>query len=259
MKMFLPTAVALAWLTACSPAANEAPEAAKTPDREAQYTYVIVHGASGGGWDWKTMDDLLSADGHTVFRPTLTGLGEKTHLNNNRISLTTHIDDIVNLILFEDLHEVVLVGHSYGGMVITGVMNRIPERLKHVVFLDAAAPEDGMSAEDLWGKVSDSHKVIDGIIYFEWLNPDAPIPHDVPQSLLTFTEPVSFNNPEALALPATFIAYLAPDQTTEERSGDPSWQIAESRQWMIMTLESDHNAQRSHPLELKALLEAAPE
>jgi pimeloyl-ACP methyl ester carboxylesterase len=246
-------------LTACSPTANEATEADKSPAPSAEYTYVLVHGASGGGWDWKTMADLLSADGHTVFRPTLTGLGEKSHLNNNRIGLSTHIDDIVNLILFENLHDVVLVGHSYGGMVITGVMNRVPERLKHVIFLDAAAPEDGMSAEDLWGKVSDEHEVIDGIIYFNWLDPDAPIPHDVPQSLLTFTEPVSFNRPEALALPVTFIAYINPEQTREERSHDPSWQIAEARGWTIRTLESDHNAQRSHPQELKVLLEAAPE
>ena len=259
MKLNLLTAVALGWLTACSPAANEAPGTSSSPVPGPEYTYVLVHGASGGGWDWKTMADLLSADGHTVFRPTLTGLGEKAHLNNNRISLSTHIDDIVNLILFENLHDVVLVGHSYGGMVITGVMNRVPERLKHVIFLDAAAPEDGMSAEDLWGKVSDAHEVRDGIIYFDWLDPDAPVPGDVPQSLLTFTEPVSFDNPKARALPVTFIAYINPEQSRDERSQDPSWQTAEKRGWTIQTLDSDHNAQRSHPQELKVLLETAPD
>ena len=229
-------------------------------DAEAHYTYVLVHGASGGGWDWKTMDDLLTADGHRVYRPTLTGLGERLHLSNPDIDLTTHINDIVNVILFENLQDVVLVGHSYGGMVITGVMNEIPGRIKHAIFLDAAAPEDGQSAQDLWNIVSASspHKVVDGIVYFSWLDPDAPLPRDVPQSMKTLTEPVSFNNPQALKLPVTFIAYMAPGQAIEERSADPSWQHAEARGWTILTLESDHNAQRSHPEELAALLESAP-
>ena len=111
------------------------------------------------------MDRLLTAAGHEVYRPTLTGLGEKVHLSNPDIDLTTHINDIANVILFEDLKDVVLVGHSYGGMVITGVMNQIPGRIKHAVFLDAAVPEDGTSAQDLWNMVSDSspHKVVDGI------------------------------------------------------------------------------------------------
>ncbi|MGB5290004.1 MAG: alpha/beta fold hydrolase [Lysobacterales bacterium] len=228
---------------------------------ETDYTYVIVHGASGGGWDWKTMDNLLTADGHLVYRPTLTGLGEKMHLSNPDIDLTTHILDITNVILFEDLHDVVLVGHSYGGMVVTGVMNQIPDRIKHAVFLDAAAPEDGTSAQDLWEIVSDSspHKVVDGIVYFNWLNPSQPIPRDVPQSLKTLTEPVSFNKPDALKIPVTFIAFVAPGQTVEERALDPSWQNARARHWTIRTLQSDHNAQRSHPKELAALLQAAPE
>lgn len=227
---------------------------------ETRYTYVLVHGASGGGWDWKTIDDLLTADGHEVYRPTLTGLGEKMHLSSPDIDLTTHISDIVNVIIFEDLQDVVLVGHSYGGMVITGVMNRIPERIKHAVYLDAAVPEDGMSAEDLRGVVSgtSNHKVVDGIVYFDWLDSGRPLPRDVPQSYKTLTEPVSFNNPDALKLSVTFIAFVAPGQTVEERSVDPAWQNAKARNWTIRTLDSDHNAQRSHPGELTALLEAAP-
>jgi pimeloyl-ACP methyl ester carboxylesterase len=127
--------VGILMLASCSPSADEAPVQAKNsehvshakvnqtkPAIGAQYTYVLVHGASGGGWDWKTMDELLTADGHTVYRPTLTGLGENVHLSNPDIDLTTHINDIANVILFEDLKDVVLVGHSYGGMVITGVI-----------------------------------------------------------------------------------------------------------------------------------------
>ena len=114
-------------------------------------TFVVVHGATAGGWEWKKCAQFLTDDGHTVYRVTLTGLGERMHLNSPDIDLETHINDVVNTILFEDLHDVVLTGHSYGGMVITGVMDRIPERIRHVVFLDAAVPDDGMSIRDLFG------------------------------------------------------------------------------------------------------------
>jgi thioesterase domain-containing protein len=87
-----------------------------------KYTFVLVHGATAGGWEWKTTGKFLTDDGHTVYRATLTGLGEREHLNSPDIDLQTHINDVVNLILYEDLHDVVLTGHSYGGMVITGVM-----------------------------------------------------------------------------------------------------------------------------------------
>lgn len=274
MKLLSVLCVIILLFTACSPSGedvaakpvapgqmSQANRGQQPPAEEAHYTYVLVHGASGGGWDWKTMDKLLTADGHEVYRPTLTGLGEKMHLSNPDIDLTTHILDITNVILFEDLQNVVLVGHSYGGMVIVGVMNQIPGRIKHAVFLDAAVPEDGTSAQDLWGIVSESssHKVVDGIVYFDWLDSSKPIPRDVPQSLKTLTEPVSFNKPEALKIPVTFVAYLAPGQAVEERAIDPSWQNAKARNWTIRTLESDHNAQRSHPEELAALLQAAPE
>mgnify|MGYP001825941571 CR=1 FL=1 len=253
----------LAWMTYCfllATSSSFADALAQVEDAQLGdgYTYVLVHGASGGGWDWKAMDRLLSARGHTVYRPTLTGLGERVHLSNPDIGLDTHIADIVNLILFEELHGVVLVGHSYGGMVITGVMDRVPERLRHVIFLDAAVPGNGMSAEDLWGDVSANYEVVDGIIHFSWLEPGSPIPHDVPQSLKTFTDPVSFENPAALELPATFVAYISPGQTREGRGEDLSWRIAESRGWKMLTLQSDHNAQRSHRAELVAILESAP-
>lgn len=220
-----------------------------------RHTFVLVHGASGGGWDWKTIDDLLTSRGHEVYRPTLTGLGEKVHLNSPEIDLTTHVTDIANVILFEDLSEVVLVGHSYGGMVITGVMDRIPHRISRAVFLDAAVPDDATSATDLWPSTAPDHDVVDGIVYFSWLDPDRPVPGDVPQSLRTFTEPVSFNNPDALQIPATYIAFIAEGQTVQARSSETSWKNAEARGWTIRTLESDHNAQRSHPEELAALLE----
>ena len=222
--------------------------------RKAIYTYVLVHGASGGGWDWKTVDQLLSSKGHNVYRATLTGLGERAHLASPDIDLTTHIDDVANLILFEQLEQVVLVGHSYGGMVISGVMNRIPQTIRKVFFLDAFVPADGMSAVDMWDGFSD-YKVVDGMVYFPWLDNRNPLPGDVPQSLKTLTEPVSFGNPEALDLPVTYIPFVESYVKGKVRAQfDPSWKRAKSRSWNIVVLESDHNAQRSHPEELVGLL-----
>jgi pimeloyl-ACP methyl ester carboxylesterase len=223
------------------------------------YTYVLVHGATGGGWDWKVVDKLLTANGHTVYRPTLTGLGEKVHLASPAINLTTHINDIVNVILFEDLHDIVLVGHSYGGMVITGVMDRIPERISHVIFLDAAVPDDGMSALDVWGPLSPNDKVVDGLVHFRWLDASKPAPRDVPQSLRTFTEQVSLKNPAAKKTPATYIAFIPAGESEEKRAAnDPNWKRAKARGWTIRTLASDHVAERTHPNELAVLLLDAP-
>jgi pimeloyl-ACP methyl ester carboxylesterase len=108
-------------------------------------TYVLVHGGGHGGWCYQPVARLLRAQGHEVYTPTLTGLGERSHLLNASIDLDTHITDVVNVLKYEDLREVILVGHSYGGMVITGVADRATERVGHLVFLDAATPTDGQS------------------------------------------------------------------------------------------------------------------
>jgi pimeloyl-ACP methyl ester carboxylesterase len=222
--------------------------------KNSSYTYVLVHGASGGGWDWRVMDQLLSAEGHTVYRATLAGLGERSHLASAEINLTTHIDDVANLILFEELEQIVLVGHSYGGMVITGVMDRLPEKIKQVFFLDAFVPADGMAAVDMWEDIS-NYKVEDGLVYFPWLDGAKPVPGDVPQSLKTLTEPVSFRNPKALKLPVTYVPFVEGVVQAKARSFfDSSWKRAVERGWAVRTLESGHNAQRSHPEELGELL-----
>ena len=151
---------------------------ARAADTAEKQTYVIVHGATAGGWEWKQTGKFLSDDGHTVYRVTLTGLGERMHLNSPEIDLETHIKDVVNVIRFEDLHDVVLTGHSYGGMVITGVMDRVPERIRHVVFLDAAVPDDGMSLWDLFGGNGprDPSRFADGFMQVPWVKSDAPRP-----------------------------------------------------------------------------------
>jgi ribulose-5-phosphate 4-epimerase/fuculose-1-phosphate aldolase/pimeloyl-ACP methyl ester carboxylesterase len=114
-------------------------------------TYVLVHGAWGGSYGWRKVRPLLQQAGHTVFTPSLTGLGERSHLASPTVNLTTHVQDVCNTLFYEDLSDIVLVGHSYGGMVVTGVADRMPERIKHLVYLDAFLPSDGQSLRDLGG------------------------------------------------------------------------------------------------------------
>src|SRR3990172_1906876 len=113
-------------------------------------TYVLVHGSWHGGWCWKRLTPILRAAGHDVYAPTLTGMGERAHSAPADIRLATHIDDILRLLRYEDLHDVVLVGHSYAGMIITGVAARDAARLRALVYLDAYLPEPGECELDLW-------------------------------------------------------------------------------------------------------------
>lgn len=112
-------------------------------------SFVLVHGGWGGGWEWQLVAARLQQRGHDVHRPTLTGLGERSHLGRPDTDLETHIGDVRGLLEFEDLHDVVLVGQSYGGAVVTGVADRAAKRIGHLVYLDAFVPEDGQSVNDL--------------------------------------------------------------------------------------------------------------
>jgi pimeloyl-ACP methyl ester carboxylesterase len=107
--------------------------------------YVLVHGAWHGAWCWKRIVPALWAAGHRVFTPTLTGVGERAHLLNRHVGVDTHIADVANLIESEELLDAILVGHSYGGVVITGVANRLAARLRHLVYLDAMVLKPGES------------------------------------------------------------------------------------------------------------------
>ncbi|MGJ4727931.1 alpha/beta fold hydrolase [Luteimonas sp. SDU101] len=219
-------------------------------------TFVLVHGATAGGWEWKRTGQFLTDDGHTVYRPTLTGLGEREHLNSTEIDLQTHIDDVVNLILFEDLHDVVLTGHSYGGMVVTGVMDRIPERLRHVVFLDAAVPQDGQSIWDLFGSQGmPPERFSDGFMQVPWVKPGDKPPYSVKHSIKCFSQPVSYRNPAALALPVSYVAFVPKDQSAEERARtDRSWQNAQTRGWTIRTFQGGHVAHQEDPRGVATLI-----
>jgi pimeloyl-ACP methyl ester carboxylesterase len=112
-------------------------------------TYLLVHGAWHSGQCWERVVPLLAAAGHRVVAPSMTGYGDKAHLLSREVGLDTHVDDIVRLIIEEGLTEVVLVGHSYAGLVISSAANQIPDRIAHLVYLDAMVPEDGESAVDV--------------------------------------------------------------------------------------------------------------
>jgi pimeloyl-ACP methyl ester carboxylesterase len=115
------------------------------------YTFVLVHGAWHGGWCWQRVADRLRGAGHTVFTPTLTGLGERSHLMRAGIDLKTHVTDVVNVLEWEGLADVVLCGHSYGGMIISGVAEEMGAALRAIVFLDAFVPRNGEAVQDLTG------------------------------------------------------------------------------------------------------------
>src|SRR6185295_11413387 len=112
-------------------------------------TYVLVHGAWGGAHGWRFVRRQLLQAGHQVFTPSLTGQGERSHLAGPQVNLSTHVQDVTNTLWYEDLTDVILVGHSYGGMVVTGVADKMPERIQHLILLDAFQPVNGQSLRDI--------------------------------------------------------------------------------------------------------------
>lgn len=141
-------------------------------------TFVLVHGGGHGGWCYQAVARLLRAAGHEVYTPTLTGLGEREHLLRADIDLDLQITDVVKLLEFEDLRDVILVGHSYGGMVITGIADRATDRIGHRVYLDAAYPTDGQSLVDHAGPMMlaarQFGKTVDGIELVLFPSPEMP-------------------------------------------------------------------------------------
>lgn len=135
-------AAALASGTAAGDVPRAAPQAGGN-------TYVLVAGGWHGGWCWRRVVDLLTAHGHKVFAPTLTGIGERSHLLDEKVNLATHIADVVNVIKWEDLTDIVLVGHSYAGFVIAGVAEQVQGAIGSIVFLDSFVPENGTSLAEL--------------------------------------------------------------------------------------------------------------
>jgi pimeloyl-ACP methyl ester carboxylesterase len=208
-------------------------------------TFVLVHGAWHGGWCWRRVTDLLTKAGHRVFAPTLTGLGERSHLINPDINLSTHISDVVNLMKWERLSKVVLSGHSYGGFVVSGVAEKMQHTIASMVFVDAFVPENGDSMVTSVSPATRAH--LDAAVS-RGDTTLAPIPaavfqvnekdrawvdeQCVPQPLATFTEPIALTGARERIAKKTFIrgkGYPSPsfDAALAKVRADPSWRAFE--------------------------------
>ena len=222
---------------------------------------VIIHGAWGGAWQFSKIDPLLRERGYDVRRVTLTGLGERVHLASPDIGLQTHIDDVVNVILFENLRDIVLLGHSYGGMVITGVADRVPDRIQQLIYLDAILPNDGESVATARGEQSGSidlpKMTRDGFVIPFWVRPGKTPPVDVPHPLKTFTDPIALKNPAAQKIPAVYILTVDAGKSPEEDDFAPFASRARERGWPVIAMEADHNPHWRKPAETVDVLTAA--
>ena len=235
-------------------------------------TYVLVHGGGHGGWCYQRVARILQGRGHTVYAPTLTGLGERSHLLDDTVDLHRHIEDVVAVLQFEDLHDVILVGHSYGGMVITGVADQAADRIGRLVYLDAANPVNGQSLVDVSGPIIEAVRpygeVVDGIELVLLPAPDAGLLYGVtdtadlawmaerltPHPWACFAQPLDLTNEEALwAIPQYHIVCTSTLATRDrEMMGRAR---AEGRLWDI---DTGHDLMITEPkLTADALLQVA--
>ncbi len=223
--------------------------------QSAKPVFVIVHGAWGGSWAFKKTDSLLTEKGCIVYRPSLTGQGERVHLASTQIGLQTHINDVVNMILFEDLHDIVLVGHSYGGMVITGVADSVADRIKKIIYLDAFVPKSGESVATINGGRRDGliQGAKDGFIVPSWVKAGAAPPKDVPHPVKTLTDTLYLTN-RAEKIPTTYILTVDPGIDEKQDGFYLHAQRAKSRGWTMIQMSADHNPQWSKVDELVKLL-----
>ena len=230
-------------------------------------TFVIVHGAWGGAWSWnRLVTPLLRQAGQTVHAVTLTGLGERAHLASPEIGLDTHIQDVVNVLFHEDLHDVILVGHSYGGMVITGAADRVPERLARLVYLDAAVPADGQAIADQFGPerrrelIERAEREGDGwLIQPGDMQADDPPEHVAwagprrkPHPLKTFTDPITLTRGET-TLPRAYV-YCAGGKAPDSPAASRAARLKADPRWRYYELPVGHNLHYSAPNETVALL-----
>ena len=225
-------------------------------------TYVLVHGAWSGAHTWRKVRPLLRQADHEVFTPSLTGLGERVHLTSPQVNLSTHIQDVANMVQFEDLQDIVLVGYSYGGMVVTGALEHISDRVRHLVYLDAFVPADG---ESLFGKTGQSAQTQFGQ---DWLVPPMPrtfddpseaewaMPRRTPQPRGCFAEPVRLLQPlESYDFTRTYIKAMQPPRGEGSES---FWSAADharnSTLWRYAEIDTNHMVANNKPEELTELL-----
>jgi pimeloyl-ACP methyl ester carboxylesterase len=243
-------------------------------------TYVLVSGAWLGGWCWQPVAEQLRAIGHDVYPVTPTGLGERSHLASPAVDVDTYIADIVNVIEYEDLHDVVLIGHSYAGLLVTAAADRIPERIALLAYLDSGPVSDGTAYLDLqppparqlierlveqdgegWRIPVPSWKELEGVMgaSLQGLGSDERSRmrgRAVAQPLRTWTQPVSLRNPAREHVPKLLITCSFPlTQVREMIASEHPW-FAEmaSPQWSFLELPTGHWPMFSTPSRLAELL-----
>jgi pimeloyl-ACP methyl ester carboxylesterase len=222
-------------------------------------TYVLVHGATAGGWIWPPIPAKLQQAGHTVYTPTLTGLGERAHLLSPDIGLNTHINDVVNVFTYEDLRDVILVGHSYGGAVVTGAAEKVPDRIRKLVYLDALIPEDGQAVINLY-----PHDIAELLSQYVksggdgWRYPP-PEPKGDPRftdhPARTMFEPLPLTNPRARTIPRAYI------YCTDKSGAGPQHQgiiqtaaRVRTAGWPFYEINTGHHPMQTAPEELVRIL-----
>jgi pimeloyl-ACP methyl ester carboxylesterase len=227
-------------------------------------TFLVAHGAWSAGWAWKKMHPLMAQRGHRLLTPTYTGLGERAHLARPDVDLDTHIADVLGVIEMEDLNGFILIGHSYGGMVATGVAARARDRVKTLVYLDAFAPKDG---ESIFSLTPDREKVVreqvakDGDGWRITPNPMPPdtsaddqawaMPRRLPQPFKTFEQRIKLPGGE-LTLPRHYI--YATRHPPDDRFRQ-FLQRARREGWGASEVDASHNPHITCPEVLMALLE----
>jgi pimeloyl-ACP methyl ester carboxylesterase len=229
-------------------------------------SFVLVHGAGSGGFSWQALAGLLRGGGHLVYTPSLTGYGDREHLSGPHVNLSTHIQDIVNLIEMESLRDIVLVGHSYGGMVITGVADLVPERIAHLVYEDGLLPKDGESAIDMGNSAGGSDPrgaLVDG-----WKIPFPTPPASTPEEeernrkfrpvpVGTLEEKVRLSVPlEQRAFTRTYIKAAA--NPNDPRGTGNFWraanQVCDKPAWRYYELPCGHGIHRELPHVIAGIL-----
>jgi pimeloyl-ACP methyl ester carboxylesterase len=241
-------------------------------------TYVLVGGGWMGGWCWQRVARRLRDDGHDAYPATLTGLGERVHLASPEVDLDTHIIDVVNLIEFEDLHEVVLLGHSYGGLVVTSAADRISERISQLVYLDTAPLPDGASliekfppelrkqtekqVQELgegWKFPIPPPEELANIASLEGIGKDhlrLRYSRATPQPFGTYTHPLRLENPAREGLPklGTLCRFSLAQVKEMIASGQPLFRELEGPEWRLVELPTGHYPMFSRPEDLAKLL-----
>ena len=228
--------------------------------------FLLIHGAWHGGWVWNEISDILRYQRYSVSTPTLTGLGEKKHLLSSKITIETFIEDVVNHIIFENLNNIILVGHSFAGSVISGVADRLKDRIQKLIYFDAMILIDGQKPFDITPKETVEQRIelakkFGNNISIPAPSADAFGVFDIKKSLLleekltphplsAFQSKLILKNEVGNGIPLSYIFCTKPVYKSLESSRE----VVRKMKWPIFKLNAGHDAMLTHPKETLNLL-----